>query len=82
MTSSASDQVWRKILENMEEKLQLGLLEQTRGVASAAIEGSTITLRVATPEAAEFFAAHVNQQRLIILARPIVHLERVVVESA
>ena len=68
---------WPKIVEQIEEKLQLGLLEQVRAVIEASFTGGELALAVATTEAYEFFGAHVNQQRLIILARPVITIDRV-----
>lgn len=80
MQTTAPD-LWKKILDLLEEKLQMGLLQQARAVSTARIEGDDLILSVTTPEAKEFFSAHVNQQRLLILARPIANFERVIVEE-
>lgn len=68
---------WPKVVEQIEEKLQLGLLEQIRAVTEVSLTGGELSLVVSTNEASEFFSAHVNQQRLIIMARPVVSIERV-----
>jgi hypothetical protein len=68
---------WPKIVDQIEEKLQLGLLEQVRAVTEASFAGGELALVVASTEALEFFGAHVNQQRLIILARPVLTIDRV-----
>ncbi len=73
--------LWSKILELLEEKLQMGLLQQARSVSAARVEGHDLVLKVITPEAKEFFSAEVNQQRLLILARSIASFERVRVEE-
>jgi hypothetical protein len=74
-------ELWKRVLELLEEKLQMGLLQQARAVKEARVEGNDLILTTSTPEAREFFSAHVNQQRLIILARPIASFERVIVEG-
>ncbi len=73
---------WPKVVEQIEEKLQLGLLEQIRAVTDVSFSGGELSLVVATPEALEFFSAHINQQRLMIMARPVVNIERVTVRLA
>jgi len=71
------DKIWNLILERLHEKLQYGVIEQTKFVTEARIEGSELILQVSTEEAKEYFNAEVNQQRLIILARPEITLLRV-----
>jgi len=71
--------LWEKVLDLLEDKLQMGLLQQARAVKSARVEGHDLVLTVSSAESKEFFSAHVNQQRLLILARPIASFERVVV---
>ena len=82
MTQQAAEKVWSSILEILDEKLQYGLLEQARAVSEVRIEGDELILTVSTPEAREFFTAHVNQQRLLIMARPICALTKVSVSSS
>lgn len=81
MQNEPAELLWTKILELLEEKLQMGLLQQARAVRSARTDGHDLVLSVSTPEAKEFFSAHVNQQRLLILARPIANFERIRVEE-
>ena len=76
--AKAKDQAtWDKIIALLEDKLQFGFLEQVRAVADVSFDGSEVTLFVSTDEAMEFFRADVNQQRLSIVSRPVVRIERV-----
>lgn len=76
--ANAKDQAtWDKIIALLEDKLQFGFLEQVRAVADVSFDGSEVTLFVSTDEAMEFFRADVNQQRLSIVSRPVVRIERV-----
>lgn len=81
MTKHSAKDLWAQILEVLDEKLQYGLLEQARAVSNVRLEGSELILQVADPEAAEFFNAHINQQRLVIMTRPIYPIDKVSVES-
>ena len=78
MTQAA--ELWTRIIERLEDKLQYGALEQVKAVKEVKLEGSELQLVVDTEEAQAYFSADVNQQRLIILARPEVTLESVSVE--
>ena len=71
------NRIWNLILERLQEKLQYGVIEQTKFVADARVEGSELILEVTSEDAKEYFNAEVNQQRLIILARPEITLLRV-----
>lgn len=81
MQDKAESPVWETILAVLEEKLQMGLLLQARLVESARLEGAELILKCSNAEAREFFNAHVNQQRLIILSRQVANLERIRVEE-
>ena len=81
MENKTESPVWESILAVLEEKLQMGLLLQARQVESARMEGDELVLRCSIPEVREFFNAHVNQQRLIILSRQVDNLEKIKVEE-
>jgi hypothetical protein len=81
MESAPKDPAWEAILNMLEEKLQMGLLRQARAVTSARLEGGELILQCPNSETREFFEAHVNQQRLLILSRGTVSFERIRVES-
>ena len=77
VTQQRSGDVWERILALLDEKLQYGLLEQAKAVTEVSLEGEELALTVSTREAFEFFSAHINQQRLIILSRQEISLEKV-----
>lgn len=79
MTDPKSTDLWRRIVEVFDEKLQYGFLDKVSSVVEVKVEGSEIHISVSSNEAFEFFRSEVNQQRLIILSRSIVSLDKVVV---
>lgn len=80
MTDSDSRELWQRIVRSLEEKLQFGFLEQERSVVAVRFDGADLTLVVSNSDAADFFRADVNQQRLIIVSRGIVSIEKITVE--
>jgi len=80
MSDSESRELWRGIIKALEEKLQFGFLEQERSVVDVRFDGGELTLVVSDKDAADFFNAEVNQQRLMIVSRSIVSIEKIVVE--
>lgn len=81
MEDKTESPVWETILAVLEEKLQMGLLLQARLVESARLEGGELILKCSNQKHREFFNAHVNQQRLIILSRQVANLEKIRVEE-
>ena len=77
MTEQQVKEIWDKILEMLADKLQFGFLEQAGSIASTKIRGNELILTVASEEAKAFFNSEVNQQRLILLTRPLINLETV-----
>ena len=82
MKAIDSEKLWEKVLEALEDKLQFGILEQARSVVRVQLQGSELLLTCANPEAAEFFNAHVNQQRLILLTRGLANIEKITTQVA
>jgi hypothetical protein len=80
MEDKLKSAVWDSILAVLEDKLQMGLLLQARAVSAVRVEGNELVLTCPTPETREFFSAHVNQQRLIILSRQVASFEKIRVE--
>ena len=81
MTSDKAAKIWKELLSILEEKLQYSILEQAKSVVDVSLDGSDLTLMVATDEAHDFFNSQVNEQRLIILSRPVVQLEKITAEK-
>ncbi|OVE79860.1 hypothetical protein BVY02_02105 [bacterium J17] len=80
MTNPRSQEVWQRIVSILDDQLQYGFLEQAKSVVDVQLEGSELKLCVSSDEALEFFAADVNQQRLLIISRPVVSLDKISVE--
>lgn len=68
---------WQKILSVLDEKMQFGFLEKAKDVSDVKIEGSEFFIFVNSKEALEFFKAELNQQRLFIVSRPFVSLQKI-----
>ncbi|MFN8389300.1 MAG: hypothetical protein U0136_03315 [Bdellovibrionota bacterium] len=76
MTDRRAHDIWQKILNAQEEKLQYGFLDQAKSVVDIKMDGNELTLFVASDEALRFFTSEVNQQRLFIVSRPIATIEK------
>ena len=76
MTDQHAHDVWKKILAALEEKLQYGFLDQAKSVVDVRMDGPEFTLYVSGVEAERFFSSEVNQQRLFIVSRGIVAVEK------
>ena len=74
-------ETWTSIKAILEEQLQYGFLEQAKAVVDVSFTGGEFVLTVTTEEAAEFFSADVNQQRLMIVSRPVTSIESIVVKK-
>ena len=79
MGNTLAAELLDRLSQVLEEQLQCGFLDQLRSVVKARVEGTELKLWVATSEADEFFSAHVNQQRVIILSRPVAPIEKITV---
>jgi hypothetical protein len=81
MANAHDQDKWAQILATLEDKLQFGFLEQARAVADVRFNGGEVTLLVSSEEALEFFRADVNQQRLMIVSRPVIRINSIIVEK-
>ncbi len=68
---------WEKILAVLDEKMQFGFLEKAKGIVDVKIEGTELFISVNNKDALEFFKADLNQQRLFIVSRPFVSLQKI-----
>ena len=80
MVSRPTEEIWKDVISVLEEKLQYGLLQQLKNISSLDIAGSQLKLIVTDPESFEFLTSETNQQRLIILCRPVLHVEEILIE--
>lgn len=69
MKDTRAHEIWNKILEVLDEKLQYAFLNQARSVKDVRFEGSELVLVVSSPESVAFLNADLNQQRLMIISR-------------
>ena len=77
MASQTDSELWTRILVLMEEKLQLGFLEQAKSVVKVSFDGTEAKLTVCSEEAQDFFKADTNQQRLMIVSRSVVRIDSI-----
>ena len=69
MKDTRAHEIWNKILEVLDEKLQYAFLNQARSVKDVRFEGSELVLVVSSPESVAFLNSDLNQQRLMIISR-------------
>ena len=69
MKDTRAHEIWAKILEVLDEKLQYAFLNQARSVQDVRFEGSELVLTVSSQESVNFLSADLNQQRLMIISR-------------
>ena len=69
MKDTRAQEIWNKILEVLDEKLQYAFLNQARSVRDVRFEGSELVLVVSSPESVAFLNSDLNQQRLMIISR-------------
>lgn len=81
MADKAAHDVWARILNVLDEKLQFAFLEQARSVVDVRLNGAELTLIVGNDESYRFFSSELNQQRLIIVSRGIHPLQTFKIEK-
>ena len=69
MKDTRAHEIWGKILEVLDEKLQYAFLNQARSVTDVRFDGAEFVLVVSSQETLTFFSAELNQQRLMIISR-------------
>ena len=68
---------WEALLEVLDEKLQLGLLDQLKKISSYHFEADVLFLVPGDEENHEYLSNTTNLQHLEILAQEAVNIERV-----
>lgn len=81
MSSEKTQEIWKQIIKQLEEKLQYAFLEQIKNVEDVNLEGDELILTISDADSIEFFKSEINSQRLILLSRPVISLENVVVKT-
>jgi hypothetical protein len=81
-TKGNSPERWEKLLEFVDEKLQLGLLDHLEKIASYHFEDGTLYLQPASDESYEYLTKDTCFQQLVVLATDAVKVEKVVINPA
>lgn len=68
---------WDKLLIELDEKLQLGLLEHMRRVSSYHFEGDVLYVEPGSEEDKEYLKRDATFQQLVFLAQEAVGIEKV-----
>ena len=74
--------LWNKLLDFLDEKLQLGLLDHLRRVASYHFEAEVLYVEPAGGDDLDYLSRPVMQQQLQLLAEEAVRVTKVVVKKA
>ncbi len=72
---------WNKLLEALDEKLQLNLLEHLKRVASYHFEEDILYLEPATKEENEFLRKDSTIQQLQLFAQDVIKVDRVKIRN-
>ena len=73
---------WQKLLDVLDEKLQLGLLDHMRKVESYHFEDNTLFISVASEDQLEYLSRPVVHQQLEVLAQDSAQVEKVQIKPA
>ena len=68
---------WAKLLAELDEKMQLGLLDRLRRIKSYHFEESTLTIETDNPEDLSYLAKPVTHQQLELFAQEVCKVEKV-----
>ena len=81
MTDSKSrgnnPELWQKLLEDLDEKLQLGLLDRLRRVAAYHFESDILFIEPANPEDATYLTKGATFQQLELLAQDATNIREI-----
>lgn len=73
---------WTKLLDGLDERLQLGLLDKLRKAVSHHFEKDTLLIQPASVEDEEYLKKNQVLQQLEVLAQDIVNVEKVKIAPA
>ena len=73
---------WQRLLDSLDEKLQLGLLDQLRKVQSYHFEGNSLFLEGFSKEQCEYLSRPVVLQQLQFLAQDAIGIQEVHLKPA
>jgi hypothetical protein len=81
MESSAlkgnNPEAWKKLLDHLDERLQLGLLDKLRKIHSYHIEDETLFLEISTDADVAYLSKPHNFQQLLLLAQDALNIKNV-----
>ena len=78
-TASGNDDIrWQKLLETLDAKFQLGLLEKLRNVASYHLDGATLFIEFHNSSDREYFQKASVQTQLAIFASDAINVTEIV----
>jgi len=69
--------LWEKLLNELEDKLQLGLLDRLRRVTAYHFEGDLLILKPGTDQDREYFQGKAINQTLRLFAEKVANVEKV-----
>lgn len=70
-------QLWDKLLSDLDEKLQLGLLDRLRRVCAYHFEGETLFIEAGSPEDDAYLQKPSHLQHLTLLAQDATGIENI-----
>lgn len=73
--------LWEKLLEGLDEKLQLGLLDKLRRISTYHFEEETLFIQAGTPEDEEYLKKETVLHQLELLTQDIVKIEKVKIKK-
>jgi hypothetical protein len=74
-------EVWGKLLDLVDEKLQLGLLDKLRRVTSYHIEDRTLFIEAGSADDHKYLTKAGNVQQLALLAQDAINVKEVVIKE-
>ena len=70
-------ELWNKLLEALDERLQLGLLDHLKRIASYHFEDLTLTIQAGSPEDHTYLSKSAVMQQLRLFGEEVAKVERV-----
>ena len=70
-------ELWQRLLDELDEKLQFGLLEKLQRIATYHFEGEVLFIEPGTPEDAVYLSKSAQFQQLQVFAQGATRIERV-----
>ena len=74
--------LWNQLLEFLDEKLQLGLLDHLQRIGSYHFEGGIMYIEPGNPADLEYLSRPVTQHQLQLLTEAAVQIEKVIIKKA